>query len=82
MSKKEFKNIEEISAFLTHSINTPLTYIKGNLELMYDSIEDLPSSNIKNDLIQSKKKMLKGIKKIEHVVNAVHSLTKHSSQKK
>lgn len=38
-----------MAAGIVHDINTPLTYIKGNLELMQYDIEDLPSSEIKNN---------------------------------
>ncbi len=35
-----------LSAGITHEINTPLTYVKGNLELMHYDIESLDDSDI------------------------------------
>ena len=78
MLKKEFKSVEEMSAFLTHEINTPLTYMKGNLEIMQDDIEMLSSGILKNELIQSEKKIMDGIKRIEKTINIIHSVTKKS----
>ncbi len=78
MSKKEFKSVEDMSAFLTHEINTPLTYMKGHLEVMECDLEMLPSSKLKSELIQSKEKILDGIKRIEKTINIIHSVTKDS----
>ena len=64
MVKKEFKSVEEMSAFLTHEINTPLTYMKGGLEIMDSDIKMLPSGKLKDSLLQSEKKIMDGIKRI------------------
>ncbi|MEA2100762.1 MAG: histidine kinase dimerization/phospho-acceptor domain-containing protein [Campylobacterota bacterium] len=77
MKNKEFQTVDEIAEYITHQINSPLTYIKGNLELMTCDIDELPSSSLKNELIQSQKKILDGIKRVESIVNVVHSVTKN-----
>ncbi len=82
MNNKKITSVEEMSAYLTHSINTPLTYIKGNLEIIDLDIKSMPSSNLKNELLASTKKISKGIKEIQKVVNSVHAVTKDSPEKK
>lgn len=76
MSHKEFKNITEMSAYLTHEINTPLTYIKGNLEHISEEIYNMPDGKLKDEFIYAREKMLHGILKIEKVVEVIHSVTK------
>ncbi len=78
MSKKQFKSVENMSAFLTHEINTSLTYIKANLEVMDSDLKMLPSSKLKDELIQSEKMMMDGVKRIEKTINIIHSVTKDS----
>ena len=82
MSSSDFTTVEDISAYVTHSINTPLTYVKGNLEIITSDIEEMPASKHKNELLKSTKKMLQGIKEIQKVVNVVHAVTKDSLAKK
>ena len=76
MSKKQFKTVEDMSAFLTHEMNTPLTYMKAHIEMMDIDIKKLEESKIKDDLLLAREKMLKGILRIQKVVNEVHSVTK------
>ncbi len=78
MSKKEFKNIQEMSAFLTHGINTHLTYMKGNLEIMELDLSSMSDGKLKDDLLQAQEKLLDGIEKIEDIVDVLHSVTKNS----
>ncbi|MFY4842862.1 PAS domain-containing sensor histidine kinase, partial [Aliarcobacter butzleri] len=40
--------IDSLAAGITHEINTPLTYIKGNLEMKSYDISDLPDGDIKS----------------------------------
>ncbi|WP_419678213.1 PAS domain-containing sensor histidine kinase [Aliarcobacter lanthieri] len=68
-----------LSAGITHEINTPLTYIKGNLELMQFDIEDLPNSNIKDRMLNDSKKIKDGINRIANIVESMREIS-HSNE--
>ena len=74
--EKSINSIENCSAYVTHGINTPLTYLKAHLELMGSDINTMDSSKLKIELKESKKKMQEAIAEIEKVVNHIHSITK------
>ncbi len=71
-----------MSAFLTHGINTPLTYLKANLELMEYDIDEIESLKIRSELKESQKKIIQAVKEIEKIVNIIHSATKETTIKK
>ena len=77
MDSMKFKTIEDMSAYITHAINTPLTYIKGNLEHISEDIYNMPEGKLKDDFIHARNKMLHGLLEIEKVVDVVHSITKN-----
>ncbi|WP_418180183.1 PAS domain-containing sensor histidine kinase [Aliarcobacter lanthieri] len=68
-----------LSAGITHEINTPLTYIKGNLELMQFDIEDLPNSDIKDRMLNDSKKIKDGINRIANIVESMREIS-HSNE--
>ncbi len=78
MQKKEFKSVEELSAFLTHEINTPLTYLKANIELMEYNIDTMNGSKLNIELKDSMVDIKNALKRIEGIVNIVHSVTENS----
>ena len=82
MINKNLDSIEKMSAYVTHEINTPLTYLKARLELMGYDIDTMESSSLKREFVESKRKMQEAIKRIEDVVNVVHSVTKEIDTKK
>jgi len=58
-------SIGTLAAGITHEINTPLTYLKGNFELLQMDLEDLP------DTTSTKKDMLEGCEKIEEAITRI-----------
>ncbi len=79
----KFSVTGKLSAGITHEINTPLTYIKANAEMMEYDIEDLENSKIKESLNTSLKIVIDGIKRIENIVNSMKEMSmKTSSEKK
>jgi len=78
---KDIDTLEKMSAFITHEINTPLTYLKAHLELMECDAKVIESFEFKRDFKDSKKKMQQAIKEIEKIVNVVHSATKDTCDK-
>ncbi|RXI25302.1 sensor histidine kinase [Aliarcobacter trophiarum] len=71
--------IGALSAGITHEINTPLTYVKGNLELMLYDIEDLEPSAIKDRMLQDSQKMKEGLNRIANIVESMREIS-HSKE--
>jgi len=80
VSEIKLASIGEMSAGITHEINTPLTYMKSNLELLGYDIDDL---NIDND---AKKPIYETIEiinsaanRIKNIVDATREISKKGS---
>lgn len=78
----KLSSIGALAAGITHEINTPLTYIKGNFELMQYDIEDLPSSSIKQRIEDTSHKILDGISRVANIVESMREVSQASSEMK
>ena len=68
LSDSKFAIIGQMAAGITHEINTPLTYIKGNLEMIRDDIEHIEDIKVKNDLKFDTDKVYDGISRITSII--------------
>lgn len=82
LQSAKFAAIGQLAAGITHEINTPLTYIKGSFELMEYSIDDLPDTKSKDNLLKDKKRILDGIVRIENIVNSMKEMSQQSKIEK
>lgn len=82
LKSAKLSHIGMLAAGITHEINTPLTYIKGNLELMQYDIEDLPASDIKDRMLVDSKKMKDGIGRIANIIESMREMSQSNSEKK
>ncbi len=80
MQDAKFTVIGQLSAGITHEINTPLTYMKGNVEMMGYDIDDLQESEIKNNLLEENAKVMEGVKRIERIIASMREMAQVSSQ--
>ena len=71
----KFSATGKLAAGITHEINTPLTYIKANVEMMGYDLEDLEESNIKESLKTSISKVTEGIKRMETIINSMKEVS-------
>ncbi len=78
LKNAKLTSIGSLAAGITHEINTPLTYIKGNFEMMQYDIEDLPQSEIKERMMDDSKKILDGISRIANIVEAMREMSQTS----
>ena len=79
--QEKFSTIGKMAAGITHEINTPLTYIKGNLELMIKDIEAL-DKNIKQKsyLQEDSKTILDGINRISTIIESMREMSSQTKE--
>ena len=80
LNDSKFAIIGQMAAGITHEINTPLTYIKGNLEMIKDEIDNIQDNKIKNNLQLDTDKIVDGISRITSIINSMHEVSKKSDE--
>ena len=76
----KFSTIGQMSAGITHEINTPLTYLKGTNEMMQFDLEDMPDNNFKKRLIEDNQKIKNGINRIALIVESMREMSQTAPQ--
>ena len=70
----KFFTIGQMSAGITHEINTPLTYIKGTNEMLKYDLEELPPSQLRDELLVGNQKIANGINRIGIIVESMREM--------
>ena len=78
----KLKSIGSLAAGITHEINTPLTYVKGNFEMMGYDIDDLPQSEIKTRMQEDSIRIKEGINRIANIVESMREISQSSNAAK
>ena len=78
----KFLTIGQIAAGITHEINTPLTYIKGTLEMLHSSLLKLPKTKEKADLLEDQKTIYNGINRIGIIIESMREMSQSTLSQK
>jgi len=78
----KLSSIGAIAAGITHEINTPLTYIKGNFELMKYDIDDLEDGKVKQRMQSDSIKIFDGIDRIANIIESMKEVSQVASEEK
>jgi len=76
----KFFTIGQIAAGITHEINTPLTFIKGTVEMTRYDLEDMPDNSFKKSLLDDNSKIMWGLKRIAMIVESMREMSQKTSE--
>ncbi len=71
----KFLTIGQMAAGITHEINTPLTYIKGTVEMSRFDLEDMPQNEYKQILLEDNKKIMDGINRMSIIIESMKEMS-------
>lgn len=76
----KFTSIGQMAAGITHEINTPLTYIKGNIEMLLEDIALLAHSEIKEGMLRDGIVIKEGLDRIENIIQTMREASQKSTE--
>jgi len=82
ITNTKFTTIGQMSAGITHEINTPLTFIKGNFEMLEYLIEDLKDNEAKSEINEHLTRINDGLFRIENIISSMKEMSHQSKLSK
>jgi len=77
----KFSSIGQMAAGITHEINTPLTYVKGNFEMLLEDIARVVPFPFQEEMLHDGKIIQEGIDRIERIIKTMREASQKSSEK-
>jgi C4-dicarboxylate-specific signal transduction histidine kinase len=77
----KFSSIGQMAAGITHEINTPLTYVKGNFEMLLEDISRVVPSSHQEEMLRDGQVIQEGIERIERIIQTMREASQKSSEK-
>lgn len=74
LQNARLSSIGKLAAGVTHEINTPLTYIKGNLEMILEDLKDEDFAS-KEFILEDMKTINSGILRIENIIQSMREVS-------
>jgi len=75
-------SIGKLAAGITHEINTPLAYIKGNIEILEMDLVNVNDETVKNSISQTAKTITEGVNRIAMIIESMREISKKNDNKK
>lgn len=76
-------SIGQMAAGITHELNTPVTYMKSNLEFMKYDIEDIEGNeDIKRSMFETLEILNNGILRLKGIINNTREISKKGDNRK
>ena len=80
ISEIKLASIGKMAAGITHEINTPVTYMKSNLELLDYDIKDLKiDESLKTSLYETVETLDNGLNRIKNIIDTTREIAKKGS---
>ena len=81
LQETKFATIGRMAAGITHEINTPLTYVRGNLEMMLEDIKSIPDNLAQKEyLLEDMQTLLGGVNRIANIVESMREMASQSTE--
>jgi len=77
----KFLTIGQMAAGITHEINTPLTFIKGNFEMLVEDLQMLPTSKLRDAMIEDTKTIQTGLERVGKIIESMREVSQKNTEK-